>query len=565
MPPKKTDQISWSKISKYVGVLALFVIALGIFRENKTSKLRDAANSEYEFVPDSNEPSWDYLNKSASIVEIVELANKGNATAQRYLAVAFWTGKRVAQKDLDKAVKWAKKAVAQGPNENSAVAALVLASIYAEDYPKEKRDKVEADKWLKLAADQGEHTAEKLLGMTYLGVFGGTPNYPEAVNYLNKASAAGDGDAIYWLGECYANGWGVKASPDQAIHYLATASDMQNKFTNQPLAQRKLAEAYLYGYGVSKNPKNAYNYFLKSALSGDLISQTSVASAYLNGAGVIPSDAMALAWIYVNRACGGNLSEKLVQTMERGFADKDLVLIRNKAREILAQIETNKSSATNTTFPAPQRKAAASSGTGVIISSEGLLVTAAHVVEGSGKIEVTTPKGVRPASVIEIDSKNDLAILRVSGSGYPAAPLAPSRDVKLGQTVFTIGFPNTDIQGASPKFTKGEISSVSGIRDEPTQWQISVPVQSGNSGSPLFDESGNIIGIVVSKLNALETAKTTGDLVQNVNYAVKNAYLIPMLEKVQDKLPSQGRRGLFKGLESVVEDSKKSVVLILAY
>ena len=74
-----------------------------------------------------------------------------------------------------------------------------------------------------------------------------------------------------------------------------------------------------------------------------------------------------------------------------------------------------------------------------------------------------------------------------------------------------------------------------------------------------------MVGIVVSKLNALETAKTTGDLVQNVNYAVKNAYLIPMLEKFTDKLPSAKQRGLFKKFESVVEDSKKSVVLILAY
>ena len=91
------------------------------------------------------------------------------------------------------------------------------------------------------------------------------------------------------------------------------------------------------------------------------------------------------------------------------------------------------------------------------------------------------------------------------------------------------------------------------------------PVQSGNSGSPLFDDSGNVVGVVVSKLNALETAKTTGDLAQNVNYAVKNAYLIPMLEKFQDKLPAPQKRGFLKSFESVVEDSKKSVVLILAY
>jgi uncharacterized protein len=564
MSPKKGSRPSWPKFAKYLGILAIIIAAFAIFREDQTSKLRDAANVEYEFVPERNEPSWEYLDKTASILEIIELANGGSATAQRYLAVAFWTGKRVAHKDLDKAVEWAKRVVAKGPSENSALAALVLSSIYSEDYPTEKRDRAEADKWLKIAADQGEPTGQKLLGMTYLGVFGGVPNYRDAIIYLNKAAATGDGDAIYWLGECYANGWGVKASPDQAIYYLAKASDMEKKFHNKPLAQRKLAEAFQYGYGVRKNTQKAFEYFEKSAYGGDHASMASLVSAYYYGNGVIPSNALALVWVYVNRACGGVLSDKLVDLMEQEFTYQDIVMIRNRAREVSLQVKGSQQKMSENSNVPHQRKAGAT-GTGVIVSSEGLVVTAAHVVEGASKVEVCLPEGKRTATVVEIDSKNDLAILRIGGSGYPTSPLVPSRDVKLGQPVFTIGFPNTEIQGASPKLTRGEISSVSGMRDEPTQWQISVPVQSGNSGSPLFDESGNIIGIVVSKLNALETAKTTGDLIQNVNYAVKNAYLFPMLEKFKDKLPSQRKRGLFKSFEAVVDDSKKSVVLVLAY
>jgi len=564
MAPKKPDQASWIKAAKFVGILLLAVAALGIFRENKKSKLGDAVKSEYEFVPDSNEPSWDYLNNNASILEIVDLANKGNATAQRYLAIAFWTGKRVAQKDLDKSVMWAKKAVAHGPSENSAVASLILGFIYSEGYPVEKRNQAEAEKWFRLAADQGENTAQKILGMTYLGVFGGAPNVSQAVKYLTKAAAAGDGDAIYWLGECYANGWGVESNPDQAIYYLTKASDMEKKFYNQPIAQRKLAEAFQYGYGVSKNSQKAFEYFEKSAYGGDHTSMASLVSAYYYGRGVIPSSAIALVWVYVNRACGGVLTDKLVSLMEQEFSTQDLSAIRNKARDIAAQVNASKA-ALSQEGTMPNKKGAGSSGTGVFVSSEGLIVTAAHVVEGASKVEVCLPGGNRTATVMEIDSKNDLAILRIGGSGYPAAPLIPSKNINLGQSVFTIGFPNTDIQGASPKFTKGEISSLNGMRDEPTQWQISVPVQSGNSGSPLFDESGNVVGIVVSKLNAIETAKTTGDLIQNVNYAVKNAYLFAMLEKFPDKLEGPKKSGFFKKFESVVEDSKKTVVLILAY
>jgi S1-C subfamily serine protease len=350
-----------------------------------------------------------------------------------------------------------------------------------------------------------------------------------------------------------------------AIRYLSLAADAGENFIYKSEAQRKLAEAYKYGYGVSKDTQRAFEYFNKSAFLGDSTSQLSLVYAFEAGEGVVQNSSAALVWLYVNRASGGAASQKTVNMFEQSFDHNSLVEIRKQAREILQRIKANVARGSAQKHAPASPSGLKTTGTGVIISSAGLIITAAHVVDDSSKIEVILAEGPREASIVQIDSKNDLAILRVQGSAYPAAPLAASKDVKLGQPVFTIGFPNTDIQGASPKFTKGEISSLNGMRDEPTQWQISVPVQSGNSGSPLFDEAGNVVGIVVSKLNAIETAKTTGDLIQNVNYAVKNAYLFPMLEKFPDKLEGSKKRGIFKKFESVVEDSKKSVVLILAY
>ena len=343
---------------------------------------------------------------------------------------------------------------------------------------------------------------------------------------------------------------------------MAADSDKFSFYKN--IAQQKLAEAYKYGYGVSKDSKTAFEYFEKSAFSGNPASQAALAQAYLKGDGVVPSTAAALVWIYVNRASGGAFSDKLVSLMEQEFSTSDITTIRNKAREIVANIKTG-GGVESASYAPPGGRKVKSTGTGVIISSDGLVLTAAHVIKGAGKIEVCLPSGKKTAIVAKSDPSNDLALLVVNEDGLTAAPLSPSSNVKLGQPVFTIGFPNTEIQGTSPKFTRGEISSLAGIRDEPTQWQISVPVQSGNSGSPLFDESGNIVGIVVSKLDAIETAKTTGDLIQNVNYAVKNAYLEPMLEGFKIKMVNPKKRGIFRSFESVVEDSKKSVVLILAY
>ena len=89
---------------------------------------------------------------------------------------------------------------------------------------------------------------------------------------------------------------------------------------------------------------------------------------------------------------------------------------------------------------------------------------------------------MKTASVVRIDEANDLAVLKLNGGTYPALPVAPSRKIRLGQAVATIGFPNVEIQGFSPKVTRGEISSLNGIGDDPRAWQVSVPVQPGNSG-----------------------------------------------------------------------------------
>ena len=122
-----------------------------------------------------------------------------------------------------------------------------------------------------------------------------------------------------------------------------------------------------------------------------------------------------------------------------------------------------------------------------------------------------------------------------------------------------------EIQGFSPKITKGEISSESGIGDDPRAWQISVPVQPGNSGGALLDESGNVVGVVVSKLG-LKAAKTTGDIPQNVNYAVKSTYALALLETYfGNDAPAPIEGAAKPSFEDMVEKAQKSVVLILVY
>ena len=163
------------------------------------------------------------------------------------------------------------------------------------------------------------------------------------------------------------------------------------------------------------------------------------------------------------------------------------------------------------------------------------------------------------------DEPNDIAVLKLASGTYSALPVAPSRLIRLGQLVATIGFPNIEIQGFSPKVTKGEISSLNGIGDDPRSWQISTPVQPGNSGGPLLDENGNLIGVVEAKLG-LKAAQATGDLPQNVGYAVKSAYALALLEPYLDATaPEPNQPGKKPSFEDMVAKAQQSAVLILVY
>jgi|SRR5665213_1139609 len=108
----------------------------------------------------------------------------------------------------------------------------------------------------------------------------------------------------------------------------------------------------------------------------------------------------------------------------------------------------------------------------------------------------------------EAGAANDLALLRAVGKFSPL-PIAASRSAHLGGTVATIGFPDPSLQGFSPKLAKGEIASLSGAGDDPRYFQISVPVQPGNSGGALVDARGNVVGIVAAKLDAAAALAVT--------------------------------------------------------
>lgn len=173
----------------------------------------------------------------------------------------------------------------------------------------------------------------------------------------------------------------------------------------------------------------------------------------------------------------------------------------------------------------------------------GYVVTAYHVIQGKKNILLYgVDRKPVSASVVAADPANDIALLDGAFQAKPSVGLSVAKSpATLGSRVFTIGFPHPDLLGLSPKFTAGEVSAIAGIGDDPRVLQISVPVQAGNSGGPLINSAGEVVGIVSGKLSADKVLKATGDLTQNINYAVKARYLQGMLDDLGSRQPRAAR------------------------
>lgn len=205
-------------------------------------------------------------------------------------------------------------------------------------------------------------------------------------------------------------------------------------------------------------------------------------------------------------------------------------------------------------------------GSGFIISKDGYILTNHHVVKGAREIKVKTESKFLTATVVAEDSTNDLALIKIDGIFSPVV-FSTEIVAHLGQTVFTVGFPMPELQGFSPKVTKGVISSLKGVLDDVRSYQIDAAVQPGNSGGPLADENGNIVGIVVARINDGYVLNATGSIAQNVNYAIKKSYAQRLLFDLPEtagvvRSETDAKAASF---EEAVERVRKATVLVVVY
>src|SRR6266705_986063 len=183
-----------------------------------------------------------------------------------------------------------------------------------------------------------------------------------------------------------------------------------------------------------------------------------------------------------------------------------------------------------------------SSGSGFFVSPD-IVATNFHVVSDANEIGLQVGELKIKAEILVQDRQNDLALLKVKPlddqiasaafrSSIKCLSITSAENSKSGQAVFVLGFPMRGTLGSAVSVSQGIINSTMGINNDPTMVQISVPIQPGNSGSPLLDDKGQVIGVVTSTLNNQFFLQTRGVVPQNVNFAVKAAYLKTLLAMI---------------------------------
>jgi S1-C subfamily serine protease len=183
-----------------------------------------------------------------------------------------------------------------------------------------------------------------------------------------------------------------------------------------------------------------------------------------------------------------------------------------KEAGVVSDNDAKQNAAGNTTDAAPK------TGTAFVISGDGFLLTNAHVVEGCSTVAL--PAMNAEVAVVKTDVSNDLALLHGDFRGHGHARLARAEDLALGTDVVIFGFPLSGLVASSGNLTTGVVSGTTGLGDDSRYFQLTAPVQPGNSGGPVLNQYGEVIGITSGTLNQRASIALTGSLAQNINFAL---------------------------------------------
>lgn len=204
--------------------------------------------------------------------------------------------------------------------------------------------------------------------------------------------------------------------------------------------------------------------------------------------------------------------------------------------------------------------AGSSSGSGYLVSASGHIGTNAHVVSDCSFLEVP---GHGTASLVQADLINDLAIIQLdSKRADHFAQFRSEQPIARGEEVFVLGYPFAQILDNNLNFTYGIVSSLAGVKGDIRHFMVSAPVQPGNSGGPVLDRTGAVIGTVVSRLDKFKTLQVAGDLPENINFAIRGRLMSTFMESL-GLAPAYNTITRLKSPTAIDEEAARYTVQIL--
>ena len=499
---------------------------------------------------------------TAALREWRPLAETGDARAQYYLGIMYTNGEGVPEDDRQAAF-WFQKSARQG----NAQSQYHLGILYANGTGVPEDDP-QAVSWFRKSAEQGNTRAQFNLGVMYEFGEGVSEDDRQAVSWYRQAAEQGHARAQFGLGLMYANGAGISqdniqayawfnlaaAGGDARVQQLATG---RKTMLRQEMTPTQIMEAQLLSGMIADRIDRAVGIDRPRPVPDHRSAQPNDAQVQApsdRAPAVSPlQDTVQRSQIYL-AALGfdpgpadgliGKRTRAAVQKFQRQANLTPTGQITEELLRLLQAAVAEGQERQRQAAEAPAKPETTGSGSGFVVSRTGEILTSLHAVERcAAGTTITFGDISRHAMVQAHDADNDLALL-VADSEESCAWWSPTCSAvfdrpatfsqlpraSLGTEVAVAGYPLKGLLAPTLNVTRGNVSSLTGLGNEAKWLQISAPVQHGNSGGPVLDNAGNVIGVVTAKLNAVRTAQETGDVPQNVNFALKGAIVRSFLE-----------------------------------
>ena len=482
---------------------------------------------------------------ATALREFRPLAEHGDADAQFYLGFMYRRGVGVTL-DYAEAVRWFRMAAEKG----DANAQNSLGAMYGKGLGV-PQDFAAALRWFRMAVEQGYATAQHNLGVAYREGNGVGQDYAKAVRWFRMAAEQGYADAQYNLGSMYRLGQGMTEDYAEAAKWFRLAAEQGHVDT-----QYNLGVMYRDGQGEPKDLVHSHMWFSLAANQGDYEAARNrdLVARRMTPEQISEAQRLAREWEPKQQSAATTSKPKAevsttnrehIARVQRGLASlgydpgptdgklgpRTRAAIREfQAREGLpvtgtpsagleAALRSAMAGHVAAVVPSdPRTMEMSSTGSGFYVTKQGHILTNEHVVNGCSEVRI--PPSL-PVEIVARDEASDLALLRRS-SGKVGAPVKfrGGRGIRPGDDIVVLGYPLHGLLASEANVTSGTVSALAGPGDDRRLFQITAPVQLGNSGGPVLDLAGNAVGVIMSKLDAVRFAEVTGDIPQNVNFAI---------------------------------------------